>query len=214
MSTIIREYTPKDREQVRKISLATAVLGRPSSLFFEGDEVLADALTMYFTDYEPESSFVAEADGQVVGYIISAKDSRHMEHVFSSKIFWPLLKKALKQRVFWSAKNWKLFGRAIGVALRGGFFIPNFNAEYPATIHINILDEYRSLGVGEQLMRRCLQYLGNVDVPGVRLATMSDRAGHFFQQNGFRLFYFSTRPYFYDVFNKDVPLKIYCRKIE
>ena len=213
-STIIREYTHNDREAVRKISLATAMMGRPSHLFFDGDEVFADALTMYYTDYEPESCFVAEVDGEVVGYILSAKDTRRMDKVFSSRISWSIFRKAVRQGVFLRGKNWKLFGRVVGWALKGGFLIPNFSAEFPATLHINVMEKYRAKGLGDQLMEKCLQYLGKADVQGVYLATMSDRAGLFFQKYGFRLFYASTRPYFFDVLNKDVPFKIYCRNFE
>ncbi|MBF0122575.1 MAG: GNAT family N-acetyltransferase [Candidatus Omnitrophica bacterium] len=213
-NVIIREYVSSDRDKIRQISVSTAMLGRPGRLFFEGDEVLADALTLYYTDYEPESCFVAEVDGQVVGYILSTKDTRSMDSVFLSKIFKPLLLKALCQGVFLHGKNWMLFLRVLGVAMIGGFFMPNFYAEYPAMIHINVMEEHRDLGLGERLMKRCLQYLGNGDLSGVRLATMSDRASEFFQKQGFRLFHTSPRPYFYTVLRKYVTLRIYCRKFE
>lgn len=211
---IIREYAHADRQSIREISLATAMLGRPSHAFFDGDDVLADALTKYHTDYEPESCFVAELDGNVVGYVLSAKDTRRMDEIFSSRIFWPLLGKAICQGVFLSQKNWRLFGRILGWAFKGGYRIPDLYEEYPATLHINVLEAYRAMGVGEMLMERCFQYLGNAGIRGVRLATMSERAGEFFQKHAFRLSYASTRPYFLDVLHKKVCFRIYCKKIE
>lgn len=211
---IVREYRETDRESVRQICLATAMVGRPANLFFDGDEILADALTAYYTDHEPESCFVAESDGKVVGYLLSSTDTRAMDDVFWGKILWPLLGKAFHQRIFYSAKNWRFFGRVLSVALKGGYWLPSFADEYPAALHINILEEYRGKGAGERLVRKCLDYLGNRDVRGARLATMSERAGAFFQRYGFRLFYSSTRPYFQDVLKKDVPFRIYGRKIE
>ena len=75
LQTDIRKFQSGDREAVRRICCATALLGNPSSIFFDGDEIFADAITLYFTDYEPESCFVAEHQGEVVVYLIGAKDA-------------------------------------------------------------------------------------------------------------------------------------------
>ena len=50
----IRPYTLKDRPGLRKISYDTSFLGKADELFDE-PELLADALTLYFTDSEPQS---------------------------------------------------------------------------------------------------------------------------------------------------------------
>jgi len=72
-SVNIRKFESKDRGQLRSISHDTAFMGQPASVFFEGREVFCDALNLYFTDYEPESCFVAEVDSVVIGYLIGAK---------------------------------------------------------------------------------------------------------------------------------------------
>ena len=85
----VRSFQAGDRPAVRAIALATAMTGQPSSAFFDGDEFLADALTGYFTDDEPESCFVAEIHGTVAGYLIGARDTRLMDTRFIRK--WLLL---------------------------------------------------------------------------------------------------------------------------
>jgi hypothetical protein len=55
MSIKIRNYQIKDRDTIRKISLESIFLGEYRSSIFD-DEILADLLTKYFTDYEPFSS--------------------------------------------------------------------------------------------------------------------------------------------------------------
>jgi|GEM_PF-103466 len=68
-SIAIRKFQASDRPTVRKICCDTGFLGRPIDPVFEDREVFADFLTSYYTDVEPESLFVLELDGKVVGYL-------------------------------------------------------------------------------------------------------------------------------------------------
>ncbi len=52
LDRVIKENNLK---KVRKISWDTALLGESGSIFFDNEEILSDVLTLYFTDYEPES---------------------------------------------------------------------------------------------------------------------------------------------------------------
>lgn len=72
MACKIRPYKPEDREAVRRICCDTGFMGNPIDPLFSDRELFADFLTVYYTDYEPESSLVAvdpETD-QVVGYLL------------------------------------------------------------------------------------------------------------------------------------------------
>lgn len=209
---VIRKYRPQDRDAVRRIALETAMMGEPASRFFDGEEVLADFLTIYYTDCEPGSCFVAEANGQVVGYLIGSRDTRAMDRIFHQRFLWPLIWKALCQGIV--LRNGRLIGRSLVFALRGGFYIPDFYPDCPATLHINLLDGFRRCGAGKALMRAYLEYLKDAGVRGVRMATMSEASGAFFATQGFERLYASTRPYFRDALGRDVPLFVYGKKIE
>ncbi|MEJ2568617.1 MAG: hypothetical protein P8Z50_07085 [candidate division WOR-3 bacterium] len=50
---IIRKFSKKDIEDVRRIACETAFGGSSRYDFFEDDEILADLLTRYYTDYRP-----------------------------------------------------------------------------------------------------------------------------------------------------------------
>ena len=55
---------------------------------FEDHELFADFLTTYYTDQEPESSFVLEVDGEIRGYFLgSRKPLRHQVYSFSHHVF-------------------------------------------------------------------------------------------------------------------------------
>src|SRR5919109_2170031 len=74
----IRSYDPGDRVAIRNLCCATGFLGDPIDPVFQDRELFADFLTTYYTDQEPESSFVLEVDGEIRGYLLgSRKPLRH-----------------------------------------------------------------------------------------------------------------------------------------
>ena len=98
--------------------------------------------------------------------------------------------------------------------MKGGFRDPDFSQEYPATLHINIKEGFRGLDLGAKLMDAYLDYLKAERIPGVHLATMSDRGANFFWRQGFALLYTGKRSYFRHILHKDVPLYIYGKKLQ
>lgn len=72
-SRVFRPYAPKDRAAVRAICADTGFLGNPIDPVFEDRELFADYLTAYYTDVEPESTFVCEIDGEVKGYLMGSR---------------------------------------------------------------------------------------------------------------------------------------------
>jgi GNAT superfamily N-acetyltransferase len=211
--SVIRKFQTKDRGEVRQLVCDTALMGDSCNRFFKGEEVFADALSMSFTDYEPESSFVAEVNQKIVGYVLGSKDIPRLSKI-SGKTITPLIVKAIRQGVFVKKENIIFFGRCILSFLRGEFFGPDFIKEYPATLHINLKEEYRGLNTGAKLIQTYLDYLRESNVRGVHLATMSDKAGRFFAQNGFKLLFEGKRSYFRHILYKDIPLYIYGLKFK
>ena len=63
----IRSYRTTDRGAVRRLCCQTGFLGEPIDPVYEDHELFADFLTSYYTDKEPESSFVLETDGEIRG---------------------------------------------------------------------------------------------------------------------------------------------------
>jgi ribosomal protein S18 acetylase RimI-like enzyme len=69
----IRNYRPEDRAQVEKICADTGLRGHLDQLFCDR-ELFAKIWLAPYLENEPENCFVAEDEGQVVGYIVSALD--------------------------------------------------------------------------------------------------------------------------------------------
>jgi len=209
----IRKFESRDAPSVKSIFHDTALLGEPASLFFEGRGVFSDALTLYFTDYEPQSCFVAEVDSKVVGCLTGTKDKMAMEKVFNARIAPGLFYQAVKEGVFLKKKNLIFMLNCLKDALRGRFAAPDFTREYPAILHINIMSGFRGRNIGSRLIESYLEYLKKEGVKGVHLATMSDSAGKFFSGLGFKLLHTSSRSYFKPVLKKEVPFYIYGMKL-
>lgn len=205
----IRKFEVKDRAAVRQIVHDTALMGESAALFFQGQEVISDAFSLYFTDYEPGSCFVAEVNDQIIGYLIGAKKKIAAEAVFNGQIALPLFFKALKDGIFLRIKNLIFIFSCLIDLFKNGIKTPDFNRVYPATFHLNIKDGFRGQDVGSGLLHNYLDYLKREGIPGVHLATMSDRAANFFLSQGFEQLYKGKRSYFRRILHKDVPLYIF-----
>lgn len=206
---IVRKYEAKDRATVRAIACKTALMGDPSAIFFDDDEIFADALTLYFTDHESGSCFVVEHENNVVGYLLGAKDVFRMEKVSSEKIVGPLLWKALQRGTLLRLKNLRFFVHVFLSCLKGEFKAPSFSADYPAILHINFMEEYRGQGLGSKLIQTYLDHLRTLSVKGVHLSTLSEQAGQFYKKQGFQRLFKSKRSYFRYFLGRDVENCIY-----
>jgi len=214
----IRHYQKGDRSQIRKIACDTAFVGEPADIFFNDSfndrEILADFLTKYYTDYEPDSCFVAQnPDGRIVGYLIGAKNTEVLDRIFQAKILPVLFKNAILSATFFKKKNFSFLLHCIMSFLSKEFKMPDFRREYPATLHINIEEKSRQLKIGSRLISVYLDYLVQEKIPGVAMATMSSRAGEFFIQQGFKLLYKGRRSYFHYILRKDITVYTYGKKL-
>ena len=209
----IRKYKKEDRQTLRDIAFDTALIGESADVFFDDREILSDYLTMYYTDYEPQSCFVAEREGKIIGYLIGAKDVNVLKKVFIVKIVPRLLIKVISRGMLLRRKNIVFaFSCLIGF-LKGEFKMPDFSKDYPATLHINITKAFRNSNIGSMLIAGYLDYLTKEDVKAAHLATMSDKAASFFGKSGFNLLYQGKRSYLRHVLNKDVPVYIYGKRL-
>ncbi len=210
---IIRKFEINDRAGVRHISCETSFLEYPRNMIFDDDEVLADALTLYFTDYEPESCFVVVQEGKVVGYIIGSKNVMEMERINNSKIIIPLFIKAVRRGVFFRWDNLKFFFYILKSALKGEFFMPNFVEEFPATLHINLQKEFRGKGIGEKLIKTYLDFLKEEGVGGLHFGTFSEGAKNFFLKMGFTVLFNRKRTYLKPYLGKEINFYIFGKRL-
>src|SRR5215472_710570 len=77
-SVEIRPYRRTDRQAIRQICCDTGFLGKPVDAIFQDRELFADLFTKPYLKHEPEWAFVAEAERQVVGYLLGSA-GKHFE---------------------------------------------------------------------------------------------------------------------------------------
>lgn len=185
----IRAYKQEDRIALRALCCDVADRGGPIEGFFPDREVAADLLTKYYTDYEPESTFVAELDGRLIGYINGCMDNRR----YGLVMFWLLmpvvLVKAFKHGVFFKPeirqllqgvlKNW----RRIFVWRKKSFH------SHQGHLHIGITGDFRNQQVGRKLVAALLNNAAGKGI--VELAASvhdaNKSAGVFFEAQGFTI---------------------------
>ena len=200
---LIRPFEMADKNAVREISYQTAFLERAKE-FCDDPNLLMDSLTIYFTDFEPGSCFVACLGGKVIGYLLGTKNVREMNRICFLRIWPRLIKKFLKTGGIFNKKYAALFKNIIVSFFRGEFFAPDLTRPYPALFHINVQREYRSQGVGDKLVASFLKFLKENQIPGVFISTFSDSAKGFFLKKGFRVVFESRRTYFRQVLRRDI----------
>ena len=69
----IRSFRASDRAAVRRLCCQTGFLGTPIDPVYEDRQLFADFLTTYYTEWEPESSFVIESEGEIHGYLLGCR---------------------------------------------------------------------------------------------------------------------------------------------
>jgi len=182
---VIRPYRPADRDAVRRLCCETGYLGKAIDPVFEDRELFADYLTSFYTDWEPESAFVLEQNGEVKGYLLgSRRPFLHQLHgfitnlrLFAKGIFrYPRYNRASKSFVRWILLNaW----REVPAAPRR---IPHF--------HFNMLPEAQGIAGTRELLVQYFNHLrahGDKQVFG-QVVTFEDRRGaKVFERYGFRV---------------------------
>ena len=184
---MIRPCRPEDRPILRAICADTGFLGQPIDPVFEDRELFADYLTSYYTDAEPESTFVCELDGEVKGYLMGSRFPRRKAR-HEARMLPRLVLRGL----------WRCFTRPYNAASRRyvWWILTQARKENPFTppdiphFHINIRPEARSVGATRELVDIYLQYLfdhGEKQVYGQVVTYESRRGDRMFARYGFRV---------------------------
>lgn len=204
---LIRKFKDTDREDTRRISCQTAFPQKHREDIFEDKEILADFLTLYFTDYEPDSCFVADIKEKVVGYIFGSTDTAVMRRIFSVKIMPRLIVKAVHRGTLFKSTTRRFLLHLVVSFLKGEFFLPDFSKQYPATLHVNVNEDFRRQRIGTQLVEYYIGFLKEKRVGGIHFGVMSEAAKNFFTRFGFDVLFASGRTYLRPYIGRDIT---YC----
>ncbi len=168
---LIRPYEAKDAEAVRSICLATC----SDPFLLENTDVLWAKYADYYINEEPETCFVAEEDGRVLGYLLCSTRPGLYRARWNSHYRSFLKGKGLKAAFLQRFTEFEIRRMA-----RKG---------YPAHLHIDILPEAQRRGIGSALVDTLMKKLSDEGIPGVYLgcASSNPSGNAFYRKYGFAL---------------------------
>ena len=186
---VVRPFGPGDRQAIRDICCDGADQGKPVDGLFPDREVAADILTGYYTDYEPASTFVAQAAGAVVGYVNGCFDNRR----YGLVMFWIVvpcaLWKAIAHKTVFKKEFWTMVN---GMARNGHRLLlwrkQSFHS-HEGHMHISVAPAGRGQGVGARLVQAILAaaQARGVEQITVSVHSVNIPARGFFEHLGFAL---------------------------
>lgn len=165
-----------------RVGLLTGDAGRDASGIVRDPDLLGHVYVGPYIVRGLDTQLVA-VDGQgVAGYLLSADDTRAFE-AWAEAEWWPPLR----------ARYAALADGSIDAELIGHIHAPartpgDLVAEFPAHLHIDLLERTRGQGLGRTLIEHLLADLRGRGVPGVHLGVDSTNANSigFYEHLGFR----------------------------
>jgi GNAT superfamily N-acetyltransferase len=182
----IRSFAHTDRAELRTL-FGPAGQDGPSASFWGHKESEAAIYLDPYMELEPETLFVAVADGALVGYLTGCRDSSKFPSE-SERVTRAIRRYRLVVRpgpmAFFARSVLDLAWARIG---RGPTVKDFVDPRWPAHLHINVAPAARGTGAADRLMRRWLDWLGDTGSPGCYLQTLAEntRAVRFFERMGF-----------------------------
>ncbi len=184
-SFTIRSYRPSDREAVRRLCCQTGFLGEAIDPIYEDRELFADFLTTYYTDHEPESSFVLEEDGELVGYLLGSRRPL-LNQLYSFYQNVCLFLRALLRYRRYNARSRRFI---LWILMNGWREVPAAPRRTPH-FHINLLPDARKMSTTRALLSAYFSYLhrsGEKRVYGQIVTFESRRGERMFERYGFKV---------------------------
>lgn len=176
----IRGYRPDDLSAVYDICVRTGDAGGDARGQHSSDRLLGDCFAAPYVTLEPQSAFVLEDSGQVVGYILGTADTGAFVERYT-RSWLPYLRERYPEPHAEADRHLLTMGlhpeRMIDPAL----------AQYPAHLHIDLLPQTQGQGFGRALMNRFLQAMHEAGAPAVHLGMAASNTGAraFYERMGF-----------------------------
>lgn len=186
MALEVRPFRPADRGPLTEL-FRYAGEGSPTGSLWDHPASEAQIYLDPYVELEPESLFVAEVDGALVGYLTGCLDSalfpgEDARMVAAIREHRLMLKRGPRS-FFLRAGLDSLRIRLRRQPAAGEFADPR----WPAHLHVNVAPAARGTGAAQELMRCWLDRVDGAGVAGCHLQTLVEntRAVRFFERSGF-----------------------------
>jgi ribosomal protein S18 acetylase RimI-like enzyme len=166
--TDIRPAALHDLPGAYRVCLLTGDSGRDASTLYRNGDLLGHVYVGPYIVGRPGTELVlTDADG-IAGYLLSTDDTRAFE-AWAEAEWWPPLRERYPLRD--DASRESALVRLIHQPERARDVVVR---EYPAHLHIDLLERTRSKGLGRSLIERLLVDLRERGIQGVHLGVAAD----------------------------------------
>lgn len=163
----IHPFRRNDRQAVRDICAATCWMGEHRTEAIPDDWIWAEYWTRYFTDVEPQHSWVVRDEGRVVGYLTGTADAARAEAYtlrLGPGIVWHVVRRRLMRR----PQSRRAIASLLGSLLHDRISLPPpLLRHFPATMHMNLLPPVRRGGIGMKLLGLFVERMRRLGVSGI-----------------------------------------------
>jgi ribosomal protein S18 acetylase RimI-like enzyme len=177
----IRAATLQDLPGTYRVCLLTGDAGQDATRLYRNPELLGHVFVGPYVVGQPDlASVVADEDG-VAGYGLAAADTRAFER-WKEAHWWPALREQYSPRTDGSPES-----ELIALIHAPPPAADDLLDEYPAHVHIDLLERARGQGNGRNLIERMLAKLREARSAGVHLDVASSNANAiaFYRHLGF-----------------------------
>lgn len=184
---VIRPARPGDEPGAYHVCLKTGDHGRDGEAFYREDP---DALGRIFVGpylaYEPGLSLILEDAGGICGYALGAFDSRAFYDRYERE--WRPALCARHPAPTGDPSTWTRVQTVYHWYHNPDYYCPEPYADYPAHLHIDLLERAQGRGYGRRMMEQVMDALRRRGSPGAHLGVsiLNRPAPGFYQRLGFR----------------------------
>ena len=141
----------------------------------------------YYTDFSPQTLWVAEYDSEIMGYIAGCFSTQQYRNCMGLRIIPKVFLRAALRGDFFQRETWRLLRAGLKTGWLGGLRRKIPIKKYPVHLHINLKKGFRGKLIGEKLIQTFLKQAKDAGLPGVHLVTQAENepACRFFERMGF-----------------------------
>lgn len=177
----IRPFHPSDMWHLYNICLLTGDSGKDATDSYIHKNLLGNYYAVPYAVLEPELCFILSAGSYGFGYVLGCKDVVQFAKRAEKEWFPPLRD---MPPVKLKSKDDNLIN-----LIQQGYPQENKYPDYPACLHINLLEDARGKGYGRKMIEAYLSKLESLKVKGVHFEVWNDnvKAQGFYKHLGFQV---------------------------
>jgi len=170
---LIRRYMACDRGIVRRLVIACADRRVVPTCLDSNPRLVADVLTRYYVDFEPEACWVADDPGSgVVGYLFGCLSTRRRFRAMAGRIIPAIILRTIFTGVVFSCPMGQLAWAGLRSWKSGHAVKSQAALHYPAHLHVGVHPDYRRQGVGRELVLQFVDQARAEGIPGIHASVV------------------------------------------